>query len=160
MVEREFDRDFQVAFQSKVGPIEWLTPSTPDALEALSEGGRKRVLVIPVAFVSDHVETVFELDIEVRHQATEAGIEAFEVTEGLNDHPAFIDALVDVTMRQIRTGVDVAHDRLPVSGAPELPVNPPACYDAGERSTTCNQCLRITEARKWEMDPEPEVSMI
>jgi ferrochelatase len=160
MVERAFDRDFQVAFQSKVGPVEWLTPSTPDALESLSESGRKRVLVIPVAFVSDHVETVFELDIEVRHQAMEAGIEAFEVTEGLNDHPAFIDALVDVTLGQIRTGVDVAHEGLPGMAPQEHPLTRPPCFEAGERSTACNQCLRITEARRWDVEPEPEVSMI
>jgi ferrochelatase len=143
MAERGFDRDFRVSFQSKVGPVEWLTPSTPDALHDLAQSGRKRVLVIPIAFVSDHVETVFELGIEVRHQATEAGIEQFEVTEGLNEHPSFIEALADVTFGQIR-----ADGAIPAPfGSASSTV--PARFRANERKTCCHQCLRITEARKW-----------
>jgi ferrochelatase len=101
------------------------------------------VLVIPIAFVSDHVETVFELGIEVRHQATEAGIEQFEVTEGLNEHPSFIEALADVTFGQIR-----ADGAIPAPfGSASSTV--PARFRANERKTCCHQCLRITEARKW-----------
>ena len=66
MTQRGFDRPFHVAFQSKVGPGEWLSPSTPDKLEELAGEGVRSVLMIPIAFVTDHVETAYELDIEVR----------------------------------------------------------------------------------------------
>ena len=68
MKHRSNDRPFHVSFQSKVGPAEWLTPSTPAKLEDLAEKGVESVLMVPVAFVSDHVETAFELDIEVRRK--------------------------------------------------------------------------------------------
>ncbi len=150
MQARGFDRPFRVSFQSKVGPVEWLTPSTPDTLVELAEQGCTNVLVIPVAFVSDHVETLFELDIEVRHQAEEAGIKRFEVTEGLNEHPAFIEALADVTLRYI-------------NGGARVPVKPPcATFQSSERTTVCHQCLRIREAIEWETarTPEPDVETV
>jgi len=98
---RDFDLPFEVAFQSKVGPAEWLTPSTPDALRRMAGRGVRNVLVVPASFVSDHVETAFELDIEVRALAEEAGIKRFEVMAGLNDHELFIEALFDITRRHL-----------------------------------------------------------
>src|SRR5690606_19808421 len=94
-------RAFHVAFQSKGGPAKWLTPSTPDKLEELADDGHTAVLVVPVAFVSDHVDTAFELDIEVREEAVHAGIEHYEVTSGLNCHPLFIEALAECVAAQV-----------------------------------------------------------
>ncbi len=82
-----------LCYQSKVGPLKWLTPSTPDTIKDLASKGVKHMVVIPVAFASDHLETLFELGIEYRHVASEAGVEQYEVTTGLNDSPLFIDAL-------------------------------------------------------------------
>lgn len=144
MQARGFDRPFRVAFQSKVGPVKWLTPSTPQALEELAVQGHTNVLVIPVAFVSDHIETVFELDIEVRHVAEQLGIKRFEVTEGLNDHAAFIEALADVTLRHIYSDADV-----PLSSRG-------ATFQPSERATACHQCPRIKEAIRWESKRVPE----
>lgn len=96
MALRNHSHDFALSFQSKVGPVEWLTPATDEKIEELSKAGKRHLLVIPVSFVSDHIETLFELDIEYRHVAHEAGIENFIVMPGLNDSQLFIDALTDV----------------------------------------------------------------
>jgi ferrochelatase len=89
-----------LCFQSKVGPQKWLTPSTPDAIDDLAKKGSKLMLAVPIAFASDHLETLFEVGIEFRHLAKEAGIEQFEVTEGLNYSGKFIDALAQLVLNK------------------------------------------------------------
>lgn len=89
-------QDSSLCYQSKVGPLKWLTPSTLDTIKDLAAKGVKHMVVIPVAFASDHLETLFELGIEYRHVATEAGVERFEITTGLNDSPLFVDALAQL----------------------------------------------------------------
>ncbi len=88
-----FSQDHSLCYQSKVGPMKWLTPSTPDTIKKLAAEGVKNMLVVPVAFVSDHLETLFELGIEYRRVAKLVRVEQYEVTTGLNDSPIFIDAL-------------------------------------------------------------------
>ena len=88
-----YSQKSSLCYQSKVGPLKWLTPSTPDTIKDLAAKGVKNMLVVPVAFASDHLETLFELGIEYRHVAKEAGVEQYEITTGLNDSPIFIDAL-------------------------------------------------------------------
>jgi len=90
-----------LCFQSKVGPQKWLTPATPDTIELLADGGVKNMLVVPIAFASDHLETLFELGIEYRHVANEKGVERYEVTEGLNYSEKFIDALAQLVSIQL-----------------------------------------------------------
>ena len=90
-----------LCFQSKVGPQKWLTPSTPVTIDELAKKGSKIMLVVPIAFASDHLETLFEVGIEFRHLAKEAGIEQFEVTEGLNYSEKFIDALAQLVLQKI-----------------------------------------------------------
>lgn len=85
-----------LAWQSKVGYLPWMAPSTADAIEHLAKQGHKNVLVVPVAFTSDHIETLFEVDIEYRHLAKEKGIEQFLLTRGLNDSPTFVAALAEI----------------------------------------------------------------
>ena len=96
-----FSQDWSLCYQSKVGPQKWLTPSTPDTIEELAARGVKNMLVVPIAFASDHLETLFELGIEYRRLASEKGVESFEVTEGLNDSEKFIDALASLVFREI-----------------------------------------------------------
>jgi ferrochelatase len=62
------------------------------------------MLLVPVAFASDHLETLFELGVEYRRQARERGVIQYEVTEGLNDSPKFIDALAELVFA--KTGID------------------------------------------------------
>ena len=93
MRQGKYSQESSLCYQSKVGPLKWLTPSTPDTIKDLASKGVKNMVVVPVAFASDHLETLFELGIEYRHVAKEAGVEQYEVTTGLNDSPIFIDAL-------------------------------------------------------------------
>jgi protoporphyrin/coproporphyrin ferrochelatase len=90
-----------LSYQSKVGPQKWLEPKTPDTIERLASEGVKDILVIPIAFVSDHLETLFEVGIEFRHLAKEKGIEQFEVMPGLNDSPKFISALAKLVLDRV-----------------------------------------------------------
>jgi len=99
MEERNFSHPHHLCFQSKVGPVKWLTPATDTMIEELSSKGKKHLLIIPISFVSDHVETSFELDIEYRHVAEKNNIENYIVMEGLNDSSLFIDALYEETLK-------------------------------------------------------------
>ena len=89
----------RLCFQSKVGPAEWLKPSLDDTIHALAAEGRKHLLIIPVAFVTEHIETLHEINIETRQEALELGIEQFEMMPALNDHPKFIECLADLVRR-------------------------------------------------------------
>lgn len=82
-----------LAYQSRVGPVEWLQPYSEDALEALGAQGVKKVLVIPISFVSEHIETLQEIDVEYREVAEAAGIEDFRRVPAPNTDPTFIAAL-------------------------------------------------------------------
>jgi ferrochelatase len=86
----------RLAYQSKVGPVEWLGPSTPNVLAELAKAGEKQVLVVPIAFVSDHVETLYEIRLLFGEKAARLGIPHYTSAEGLNDHPDFIRGLADV----------------------------------------------------------------
>ena len=88
-------------FQSKVGPAKWLEPATDTMIEDLASQGKKHLLIIPISFVSDHVETSFELDIEYRHVADKVRIENYIVMKGLNDSQLFIDALYDLVTERL-----------------------------------------------------------
>ena len=99
-----FTQTHTLCYQSKVGPLKWLTPSTPDTIADLAAKGVKYMLLVPVAFASDHLETLFELGIEYRRQAKEQGVIQYEVTEGLNDSPKFIDALSQLVFE--KAGID------------------------------------------------------
>lgn len=160
MKHRGHDRPFHTAFQSKVGPNEWLTPSTPDKLEALAHQGATAVLVIPVAFVTDHIETSYELDIEVREEAEDFGIEHYEVTSGLNTHPLFIEALAEATAAQLDLPAPIKRPTLSGDGAvseseyPLRPLDQLPRFSAEKREARCPNCERITEARCWHADAE------
>lgn len=140
-------RPFHVAFQSKVGPAEWLTPATPDKLEELASQDVKAVVVVPVAFVTDHIETAFELDIEVREEAEHFGIEHYEVTSGLNCHPLFIEALAEAVAAQVESPAVSAGDGV-ANGLPH-PIPQLPRIKARERTVRCHQCECITEAHDW-----------
>ncbi len=90
-----------ICYQSKVGPMKWLEPSTSTTIESLAAQGKKNVLIIPVSFVSDHIETLFELNIEYRHIAEKCGITNYFVMPGLNDSPKFVDALYSLVINQV-----------------------------------------------------------
>ncbi|MGE5275949.1 MAG: ferrochelatase [Acidobacteriota bacterium] len=82
-----------LAYQSKLGPVEWLGPATLGLISELGRRGEKQVLAIPIAFVTDHVETLYEIDQLFGEEARRAGISHFRRTPGLNSHPTFLRAL-------------------------------------------------------------------
>ena len=88
-------------YQSKVGASKWLRPSMHETVRKLAADGSKHVLVVPISFVSDHVETLHEIDIEHREQARGLGISDFRMMPGLNDSPDFIRALADLVRAQV-----------------------------------------------------------
>lgn len=85
-----------LCYQSKVGASKWLQPSLHATLRTLAAGKVRQVCVVPISFVSDHVETLCEIDHEARQEARSLGIERFEMTEGLNVSPTFIRGLVEI----------------------------------------------------------------
>lgn len=86
----------QLAYQSQTGPVRWLEPRTEHVLAELGREGARDVLVLPVSFVSDHIETLYEVDQLFAVAATRAGITTFRRTRSLNDDPDFLDALADL----------------------------------------------------------------
>lgn len=90
----------RLAFQSKVGPVKWLGPSTRDVVMEMGRKGSARVLAIPISFVSDHIETLQEIDIQYKRLAEQSGIREFRRTESLNVYPKFIEALADMAARR------------------------------------------------------------
>jgi len=92
-----------ICYQSKVGASKWLRPSMHETIQRLASAGAQHVLVVPISFVSDHVETLHEIDIEHRKQANDLGIRDYRMMPGLNDSPAFIRALAALVRARIQT---------------------------------------------------------
>ena len=87
---------YRLSFQSKIGPVKWLEPFTNDVITDLGKQGIDDVLVVPVSFVSEHIETLYELDILYKKVADEAGVANFRRVPALNSDPTFIRALADI----------------------------------------------------------------
>ncbi|PSN06430.1 ferrochelatase, partial [filamentous cyanobacterium CCT1] len=95
--------DHTLAYQSRVGPVEWLQPYTEDAIADLAKAGVKALVVVPISFVSEHIETLQEIDIEYREIAEEAGIETFRRVPALNTHPAFINDMAAMVLEAAKS---------------------------------------------------------
>ncbi len=95
---------YLLSYQSEVGPVRWQGPSTESVIRRLGARGEKNVVVVPIAFTSDHIETLSELDIEYGHVARAAGIRRFVRAPAPNDNPLFFDALADVVVRHLADG--------------------------------------------------------
>lgn len=95
--------DTVVCYQSRVGPLKWIGPSTDDEIRRAGAEGRP-VLVAPIAFVSEHSETLVELDIEYRKVAETAGVPAYLRAPAVGTHPAFIGGLADMAEAVLARG--------------------------------------------------------
>jgi ferrochelatase len=104
MERLEFSHPYLLAYQSKVGPVKWLQPSTQWVIERLAARGHKHVLVVPIAFTSDHIETLSELDREYGHLARRLGITHYRRVPALNDRPRFLDALASLVGDHLASG--------------------------------------------------------
>ena len=94
---------YHLSFQSKIGPVKWLEPSTNDVIVELGNREIAGVLLVPISFVSEHIETLYELDILYRKVAAEAGIRNFRRVPALNCHPIFIRALAEIVEVEMDT---------------------------------------------------------
>jgi ferrochelatase len=99
LIMKHFAIPHHLSFQSKAGPVKWLEPSTDDMLQKLAGLGVKNLLVVPLSFVSDHIETLHEIDIEYSKKAWELGIAKFERMPSLNSSPRFIEALASLVLK-------------------------------------------------------------
>jgi ferrochelatase len=122
---------YLLAYQSDVGPVRWLGPSTEQVIRRLGARGQKRVLVVPIAFTSDHIETLSELDREYGEVAHEVGITEYRRAPALNDRPRFLNALAEIVNEHLR------------SGAPHSTQYPMRC--AGCTNAQCRNILNPVE---------------
>lgn len=104
MKRLDYGYEYLVSYQSDVGPVPWLGPSTETVLEELGSKKRRNVLVVGIAFTSDHIETLHELDIEYGEVAHKAGITNFKRAPALNGMPVFQDALAEIVHEHLQSG--------------------------------------------------------
>jgi protoporphyrin/coproporphyrin ferrochelatase len=102
VMERFDGLAFHLAFQSRAGPVKWLEPSTEEVIQQLADGGCQDLLMVPLSFVSDHIETLYEIDIQYAEEARELGIENFRRSPSLNDSPLFIDCLAELVRKNVK----------------------------------------------------------
>lgn len=104
MTELNNCNPYCLVWQSKVGPLPWLEPFTDDAIKKYAAKGKKNFMLIPIAFVNEHIETLHELDIEYcKDLAHEVKAEKIARAEAPNDHPLFIEALADVVSKHLKS---------------------------------------------------------
>jgi ferrochelatase len=92
--------DTSLCFQSRVGPAEWLRPYTEDHVADLARRGVKRLLMVPLAFVSDHIETLYEMDMLYGAEAVRLGME-FRRVPALNGSTILADALTQLVAERL-----------------------------------------------------------
>ncbi len=95
-----------LCYQSRVGPSKWLQPPLTETIERLGHEGVKEMLVVPISFVTEHIETLHEINIEAREDAEKAGVEKFRMMPAVGDSPLFIGALGDLVLRAV--GIDAS----------------------------------------------------
>ena len=95
--------EYTLAYQSRVGPVEWLKPYTEDSIPELAAKGVNELLVVPISFVSEHIETLQEIDMEYRELAEHSGIHNFYRVPALNTHPVFIGDLADSVIEALES---------------------------------------------------------
>ena len=90
-----------LCFQSKVGPAKWLEPSFVATLEKVGHQGVKELLVVPISFVTEHIETLHEINIEGRADAKKSGIQRYRMMPAVGDSPLFIECLKQLVLRAV-----------------------------------------------------------
>jgi len=99
--EGKFGLTHHLCYQSKVGPQRWLEPSLDATIGRLAQERVSHVIVVPIAFVSDHSETLWEINIETRQEAKRLGIMYFDMSPALHTAPEYIGALRDLIMKNV-----------------------------------------------------------
>ncbi|UYV70399.1 FECH, partial [Cordylochernes scorpioides] len=119
MDQLEYSHPYRLVWQSKVGPLAWLPPATDESMRGLVRQGRRNMIMVPITFVNEHIETLHEMDIEYGQDlAKEIGVEQFRRVKAPNDHPLFIQTLADVVKKHLDS-------KLPY--LPQLTMRCPGC---------------------------------
>jgi ferrochelatase len=100
-IYKNWPKTHLLCYQSRVGPMKWLEPSFVGTLQRLGHSGVKEVLVVPISFVTEHIETLHEINIDGRADAQRCGIETFRMMPALGDSELFIGALKDLVLKAI-----------------------------------------------------------
>jgi len=103
MQRLKFSNPYRLVWQSQVGPSAWLGAQTSDTVSNYVAKGQTNLILIPVAFTSDHIETLYELDEEVIRESGHA--DTIKRTESLNGSPVFIKALADIAKEHLESGI-------------------------------------------------------
>jgi ferrochelatase len=93
-------KSWKLSFQSRSGPVRWIGPETNDTIDSVSKEGVKKILMVPISFVSDHIETLYEMDILYKKQAEKLGVILLRAPS-LNTSTKFIEALADIVKNKI-----------------------------------------------------------
>jgi ferrochelatase len=93
-----------LAFQSRTGPVEWIGPGTEEVIQRLAAQGHDALVVWPISFVSDHIETTYEVGQLFRDEAENAGIREYHVVPSFNDDPRLASVLADLAVRHLENG--------------------------------------------------------
>jgi ferrochelatase len=125
MAALRWEEPWHLGWQSRVGPVKWLAPSTETRLTELGTAKTERVCVVPLSFVGEHIETLHEIDIEYAEHAHEAGVVHFGRAPALGLHPGFIACLADLATTAIS---DFGNMRCP------------RCLVRAPRPETCAEC--------------------
>ncbi|KAL1364616.1 hypothetical protein HN51_012770 [Arachis hypogaea] len=99
--KRKITNQYTLAYQSRVGPVEWLKPYTDDTIVELGKKGVKSLLAVPISFVSEHIETLEEIDVEYKELALSSGIEKWGRVPALGCEPTFISDLADAVIESL-----------------------------------------------------------
>lgn len=116
LAQRGHQPESRISYQSRVGPMQWLQPATDHEIERAGREGIGLVIV-PIAFVSEHSETLVELDIEYRHLAEKAGVPAYHRVPALGTNPVFIEGLAAMVRARLATPQTMSHRNAPDLGA-------------------------------------------
>lgn len=93
VMQRVGDYAWKIAWQSRSGPVKWMEPGTEEVIRQLADAGHQSLLLVPISFVSDHIETLEEIDIQYRNLAADCGFAHFHRAPSLNDHADFLDGM-------------------------------------------------------------------
>lgn len=99
----KFSNPYRLCWQSQVGPSAWLGAQTSDTVKHYVERGQTNLVLVPIAFTSDHIETLYEIDLEVMHEDAK-GHPGVKRAESLNGSPIFIEALANIARDHLRSG--------------------------------------------------------
>ena len=150
MDARTDDRTSRVAFEDVLGAGTTVGPRLRDAVADAADDGAQALLVVPVSFLSERVDTIFDLDVTAREKAAAEGVAHFEVTSGLHCHPLVIDALAECVASHVE--LPAAGDGLAGAATPTLSLSVPA----PRADATCPVCDRTVAVGRWSPGHTPE----